>query len=374
MPLNNLNIAIVCDWLTSPGGAEKVIMALHEMFPDAPLYTSMYNPEVVKGFDNATIHTSYLQNFPFAKKHHQWFLPFFPHIFEKMDLSAYDIVISSSHSCAKGIITKPQTLHICYCHSPMRYAWDGSHKYIQEYSVNNLIKRLGSSYIHRLRIWDRLTADRVDYFIANSHLVQQRIQKYYRHDSTVIHPFVDIEKFHISNEKRGDFFLAAGRLTPYKRFDLIIEACNKLKLPLKIIGKGVAYKNLKAMAGDTIEFLGYVDDETLEKMFQTAKAFIFPQVEDFGITPLEAMASGCPVIAYKKGGATETVQEGKNGIFFEEQTPESLMDALKKFDKHHFNAEEIRKHCIEFNKDNFKKKMLGFIEEKWNNWQKEMIS
>ncbi len=374
MSLNNLNIAIVCDWLTSPGGAEKVIMALHEIFPNAPLYTSMYNPEVVKGFDNATIHTSYLQNFPLAKKHHQWFLPFFPHIFEKIDLSSYDIVISSSHSCAKGIITKPETLHICYCHSPMRYAWDGSHKYVKDYSMNNIIKRLGSSYIHRLRMWDRLTADRVDYFIANSHLVQQRIQKYYRRSSAVIHPFVDIEKYHLSDKKRENFFLAAGRLTPYKRFDLIIEACNKLHLPLKIVGQGVAMKELKAMAGETIEFLGYVDDDTLENLFQTAQALIFPQVEDFGITPLEAMASGCPIIAYKKGGSTETVIEGESGTFFNEQTAESLMKALEKFQGLNFDQHEVRRQSLEFDKEVFKKKILGFVEEKWNNWHKEMIS
>ena len=374
MSLKNLNIAIVCDWLTSPGGAEKVILALHEIFPHAPLYTSMYNPDVVKGFDNATIHTAYLQNFPLAKKHHQWFLPFFPHVFEKMDLSSYDIVISSSHSCAKGIITKPQTLHICYCHSPMRYAWDGSHKYVKDYSMNNIIKRLGTSYIHKLRMWDRLTADRVDYFIANSHLVQQRIQKYYRRPSTVIHPFVDTEKFHLSDEKRGDFFLAAGRLTPYKRFDLIIDACNKLKLPLKIVGQGIAMKELKAMAGETIEFLGYVDDQKLENLFQTTKALIFPQVEDFGITPLEAMACGCPVIAYKKGGATETVNEETSGVFFEEQTPESLMKAIEKFQIVEFNQHEIRRKSLEFSKEDFKKKTLTFIEEKWDNWQKEMIN
>jgi glycosyltransferase involved in cell wall biosynthesis len=240
--------------------------------------------------------------------------------------------------------------------------------------MNNIIKKLGSSYIHQLRMWDRLTADRVDYFVANSHLVQQRIQKYYRRPSTIIHPFVDIEKFHLSNEKKGDFFLAAGRLTPYKRFDLIIEACNRLKLPLKIVGQGVATKELKAMAGETIEFLGYVDDKTLENLFQTAQALIFPQIEDFGITPLEAMASGCPIIALKKGGSTETVVEGKSGIFFEEQTPESLIKAIEKFQKMSFDQHEIRRQSLEYDKENFKKKILGFVEEKWNNWQKEMIS
>ncbi|MCC7197476.1 glycosyltransferase [Candidatus Peregrinibacteria bacterium] len=372
MSLNNLNIAIVCDWLTSPGGAEKVIMALHEIFPQAPLYTSMYNPDTVKGFDNATIHTSYLQGIPLAKKHHQWFLPFFPHIFEKFDFSNYDIVISSSHSCAKGIITKPQTLHICYCHSPMRYAWDGSHKYVKDYSMNNIIKRLGTSYIHQLRMWDRLSADRVDYFIANSHLVQQRIQKYYRRPSTVIHPFVDTEKFSLSDKKRENFFLAAGRLTPYKRFDLIIEACNKLKVNLKIVGQGVAMKELKRIAGETIEFLGYVDDKTLENLFQEAQALIFPQIEDFGITPLEAMASGCPVIAYRNGGSIETVIEEKNGLFFEEQTVNSLMNAIEKFKEMTFDSHEIRRQSLEFDKANFKKKILGFVEEKWINWKKTM--
>lgn len=371
MSLKNLKIAIVCDWLTNFGGAERVILALHQLFPGAPIYTAIYNSEKMPGFENADIRTSYLQHFPFAKKKHQLYLPLYPHVFESFDLGEYDIVISSSHSCAKGIITKPQTLHICYCHSPMRYAWDGSHSYVQGYKMNNFLKRLGGHFLHKIRIWDRLSAERVDSFIANSHFVQKRIAKYYRKPSSVIHPFVDTKRFTIGTD-RESFYLAVGRLTSYKRFDLIVDAFNKLCLPLKIVGTGIAMEELKEKAKPNIQFSGNIPDSELSLLYRKAKALIFPQVEDFGITPLEAMASGCPVIAYDKGGALETVNDGKSGMFFHEQTDTAIMKAVREFEQKKFKPETIREQAEKFDISIFNKKILEFIEHKWQHWNQEM--
>lgn len=371
MSLKNIKLAIVCDWLTTMGGAEKVILALHRLFPQAPIYTSIYNPERVKGFEKAIVHTSYLQHLPFAKEKHQLYLGFMPHVFERFDLSAYDIVISSSHSCAKGIITKPQTLHVCYCHSPMRYAWENSHRYIQDYETNGFIKKIAPFFIHKMRMWDRLSSDRVDYFIANSKHIQNRIMKYYRRPSSVIYPFVETKNFHEDGE-RQNFYLAVGRLTPYKRFDLIIETFNHLKLPLKIVGRGVAYKKLRQLANDNIEFLGHVTESKLVELYGQTKALIFPQVEDFGITPLEAMASGCPVIAFKKGGALETIVENQTGIFFDEQNVASLKGAIQQFEKTKLKTATIRKQAERFDLSVFNEHILDFLEKKWEHWNAEM--
>lgn len=367
-----MNIAIVCDWLTNMGGAEKVILALHQMFPQAPIYTSVYNAERMEGFENARIYTSKLQKYPFAKKKHQIYLPWMPKVFEEFDLSAYDLVISSSHSCAKGIITKPKTLHICYCHTPMRYAWENSHKFIQEYHANKLMKFMAPILMHKIRLWDRLSAERVDEFIANSKYVAKRIEKYYRKPARVIYPFVDAKKFQISASKKN-YFLAFGRLTSYKKFDLIVEVFNALGLPLKIVGTGVAYDSLKRMSGPNIEFLGHVTDSELENLFAHAQALIFPQIEDFGIIPLEAMAAGCPVIAYAGGGALETVIDKKTGLFFKEQNAASLKGAVEKFQTLQFNSKEIREHALTFDRKVFQEKMLQFIEEKWEKWSLEMV-
>lgn len=367
--LRNAKIAIVCDWLTTAGGAEKVILSLHKLFPHAPIYTSIYNPRKVKGFEDATIHTSYLQHLPFAKTKHQIYLSLMPRIFENFNLNEYDIVISSSHSCAKGIITKPQTLHICYCHSPMRYAWEDSINYIRNYDMNPIAKKLAPWIMHKIRLWDRLSADRVDYYVTNSHHIQQRIQKYYRRPSTVIYPFIDETNFSTSAERK-DFYLAVGRLTPYKKFDLVVDTFNQTGLPLKIVGTGVSEKKLRAMAKENIQFLGFVSDEELQQLYSTAKALIFPQLEDFGIIPLEAMAAGCPVIAYGEGGATETVVDGKTGLFFKEQTVESLKHALKKRSTIKFRHADIKEHAKNFTEDRFHKEMIQFIEKKWKDWGK----
>jgi glycosyltransferase involved in cell wall biosynthesis len=372
MSLSNPRLAIVCDWLTNFGGAEKVILALHRLFPHAPIYTSIYNPARMPGFENADIRPSYLQHFPFAKTAHQMFLPFLPGAFEKMDLNDFDIVISSSHSCAKGIVTKPETLHICYCHTPMRYAWDGGRDYIDQYEINALIKKLARFYIHKIRLWDRLSADRVDYFIANSDHVRQRIHKYYRRPASVIHPFVDVKSYTLGTQ-REKFFLAVGRLTPYKKFDLIIKTFNELGLPLKIAGTGVAESKLRQMAKNNIEFLGFVSDEELRDLYAKARGLVFPQIEDFGIIPLEAMASGCPVIALKKGGALETVVDGKTGIFFNTQSVESLRHAVYKFFDMNFKYHLIRKHAENFDIPVFNGKILELVEDKWHHHREQLL-
>ncbi len=371
MSLQNRKIAIVCDWLTTQGGAEKVILSLHRLFPDAPIFTSIYNPDKVKGFENATIYTSGIQHLPFAKKKHQLYLQLMPRAFEKFNLNEFDIVISSSHSCAKGVITKPQTLHVSYCHSPMRYAWENSINYVKQYKINPLVKAAAPWLLHKIRLWDRLSADRVDYFIANSHYIQRRIHKYYRRPSTVIHPFIDTKQF-TSGGPREDFYLAVGRLTPYKKFDLLVETFNQTGLPLKIVGTGISENDLRQQAKSNIQFLGFVPDEELQKLYSTAKALVFPQLEDFGIIPLEAMASGCPVIAYADGGALETVIDGKTGVYFHEQTPEALKKAIRKRATIDFDHQKIEDHAKTFSEEQFQKEITKFIEKKWKDWQKQM--
>lgn len=369
MKLQSAKVALVFDWMTNAGGAEKVNLCLHRMFPKAPIFTSIYNKESLKGFENADIRTSFIQKLPFAKQKHQWFLHLMPYAYESFDLSSYDIVISSSHSCAKGVVTKPETLHVCYCHSPMRYAWDDWQTYIKEYKTNNIVKRFARRKMHKMRIWDRLAADRVDYFIANSKITQKRIEKYYRRPSTVIHPGVDTKKFSISKQTKG-YFLAVGRLIPYKKFDMIIEAFNELGLQLKIVGTGIMKEKLQKMARPNIEFLGFVNETELSRLYSECEALIFPQVEDFGIIALEAMSSGRPVIAYKKGGSEEMVVDGKTGIFFEEQDSMHLKLAVEKFikDKEKFNSEEIKKYVEEFDEENFERKFSKYLQGKWESF------
>lgn len=369
--LQDLRIAIVADWLTNIGGAEKVIYEIHKIFPKAPIFTSIFNSKKAKLFKDADIRTSFMQKLPGAKDHHQWYLPLYPYAFEQFDFSDYDIVISSSHSAAKGIITKPQTLHISYCHSPMRYAWDNCHSYIREYSSKFFFKRLIPKFIHKIRIWDRVAADRVDAYIANSKHVKKRIKKYYKADSKVIYPMVDTSNFK-PRTKKTDHYIAIGRLIPYKKFDLIVEAFNDLGLSLKIVGTGVSEKDLRAKAKSNIEFTGHIPELELKPLLSSAKALIFPQVEDFGIVPLEAMASGTPVIAYNKGGAKETILEGKTGILFNEQNIYSLKAAITQFEKKKWNSKTIREQAKKFDTKIFHKELKSYIAQTWEKWQKNM--
>lgn len=366
-------IAIVCDWLTSWGGAERVIFALHQLFPTAPIYTSVYDASNFPLLAQADVRPSFLQHYPGAKRHHPWYLSQMPKAFESFDLRDYDIVISSSHSCAKGIVTKPETFHLSYCHSPPRYLWDDSHRYLQDYPWPNWLKRLViPQALHRLRIWDRAAADRVDRYVANSHYISSRIEKYYRRDSEVIHPPVDMGAF--QEVQKEDYFLAVGRIIPYKRFDLIVETFNQLKWPLKIVGVGNQYKALKQKAAKNIEFLGMISEEDLRERYAHAQGLIFPQVEDFGITAVEAMAYGCPVIAYRAGGALETVKEGVSGLFFDDQTVESLKEGLERFKSTRFDMRAVRAHAETFETKVFDERFTAFLMRSWAEWKKGLES
>ncbi len=373
MSLAKAKIALVFDWMTNPGGAEQVNLFLHRMFPDAPIFTSIFNPDNLPGFEKAAITTSFIQNLPFAKTRHQLYIGLMPYAYELFDLSSFDIVISISHSCAKGVITKPETIHLCYCHTPMRYAWDNWHSYIREYRMNPILKNFGKKRIHKLRIWDRVSAERVDYYIANSTTTKRRIEKYYNKPASVIHPSIDVSKYKIAKDTKG-YYLAAGRLIPYKKFDLIVETFNTLGLPLKIVGRGPMENELIRKANGNIEFLGYVPAKELRQLYSECEAFIFPQLEDFGLTAIEAMASGRPVIAYNQGGSTDSVIDGQTGIFFDKQTPLHLKAAIEQYQKskHKFDPKFIREHAKQFDNAEFEKKLMRYISDKWEKWQSSL--
>ena len=356
-----MKVALVHDYLIQYGGAEKTLEALCEIFPNAPIYTLLYNPKLVsERFPNRKIHSSFLQKIPFIRKHHRSFLTLMPFAIEQFDFSKYDLVISDSASFAKGIITNPSTKHICYCHTPTRYLWDDCHRYLSDFRLPILVKKMAPYFLSRLRVWDYYAADRPDFFIASSEFIKRRIQKYYRKDSVVAYPPVSIDEFYISNGAK-DYFLMVGRLLPYKKFDFAIKVFSESGLPLKIIGEGPEKKRLKKLAGKNIEFLGFLGDESLKKYYAECKALIFPQEEDFGIVPLEAMASGRPIIAYKAGGALETVIEGKTGIFFDRQEKQSLLGAIASFEKIDWNSLEIREHAKRFDKEVFKREIANII-------------
>jgi len=371
----DLKIAIVADWLTSRGGAEKVVITLADLFPNADIFTSVFDDKLFPELAGRTIFTSFLQKMFLGKKHQLW-----PHLrpraFEQLDLDNYDIVISSASAEAKGVITKPETLHVCYCHTPTRYYWSHYHYYVNnpEYGVfNPLIKFLMPKIIHKLRLWDRLAADRVDVFIANSKTTSLRIQKYYEAKSNVIYPPVEANKFGISREL-DDYYLIVGRQTGYKRTDIAIEAFNHLGLPLKIIGAGPALRKWMLKARKNIEFLGRVSDKDVQRYMSCCQALIFPQEEDAGIVPLEVMASGRPVIAYRAGGATETVKDGITGVFFDRQTPQSLIKAVKKFRNINWKSHIIREHALKFDASVFRNKIKSFIRTNFNKYTETLNS
>ncbi|OGI26639.1 MAG: glycosyl transferase [Candidatus Moranbacteria bacterium RIFOXYB1_FULL_43_19] len=357
-----MKIALVHDYLVQYGGAERVLECFTEIWPYAPIYTLIYDEEKTHGiFKGKRIYTSFLQKFPYARANHRVFPPLMPPAIEQFDFSKYDIVLSDSSSYAKGAITNPQTLHICYCHTPMRYAWDDCQKYIEEFGFPRFVKKMVPFFMNYIRIWDRVSADRPDEYIANSKFVAGRIKKYYKKDSHVINPPVDVKKFYIS-EKTGNYFLMVGRLMTYKRFDIVIEAFNRLGWPLKIIGRGPDFKRLQKMAKENIVFMGRLSDEELAKTYSEAKAFIFPQEEDFGIVAIEAMAAGKPIVAFHGGDIVEHVADKKEGIFFEEQTADSLIGALKKFEPEKFDARRIREKALPFDREIFKSRIKQYIE------------
>jgi glycosyltransferase involved in cell wall biosynthesis len=370
-----MKIALVHDYLVQYGGAERVLECFTEIYPEAHIYTIMHDKDSMHGvFENKKIHTSFLQKFPLARKRHRIFPLLMPSAIEQFDFSKYDVVLSDSSSYAKGIITSSKTLHICYMHTPMRYAWDDCQKYTDDFGLPTFIKKLVPFFMNYIRVWDWVSVHRVDKFIANSNFVAKRIAKYYKKESTVINPPVNIESFYVEEDeaKRGNYFLMVGRLITYKRHDIAIRAFNELGLPLKIIGRGPELKKLKKMANDNIEFLGRVADEDLPKYYANCKAFIFPQEEDFGIVAIEAMAAGRPLIAYRGGDVVEHMQEGKTGVFIENQTVGDIIAAVKKFESMSFDGSYIRGESLKFNKDIFKKKIKEYVSSalsQWNNLQ-----
>lgn len=361
---DNIKVALVHEWLVGHGGGERVLKCLHEMYPEAPIYTLVYDkdkaPEWVGKCD---VHTTYIQKWPGGKNHHKLLLSFMPKAWEALDLSEFDLVISSCASCCKGVITRPDALHVCYCHSPIRYVWDLYYDYLANAGA---IKRVVMpQLIHRVRMWDYLAAQRVDAFVANSAFVRKRIRKYYRRDAEVIHPGTDINPYPIVEEPE-DYYLVVSRFVRYKRIDIAVEACNILGRRLVVIGSGgEEEERLRSLAGPTVEFAGRVSDEEMQHYYSNAKAFLFPGIEDYGITPVEAMSAGVPVLAYGRGGVLETVVDGETGMYFHDQSPESLVACIERFEREgvSLTRRQIREYSLGFSNDVFKEKMSRFIAE-----------
>lgn len=359
-----MRVAVVHDYFANLGGSDTVARALYDLFPYADLYTLLVyarnrDAEVLRGLK---LHTSFLQRLPFANRTHQLFLPLMPLAVETFDLRGYDLILSSSHTVAHGIIPPPNARHICYCHTPMRYAWDMEQQYLAELPA--LTRLLMRAVMHRLRTWDVTAAARVDDFIANSNFVARRIQKYYRRAATVIPPPVDTNFYALQNQARQEYYLVAGRLTGYKRIDLAIEAFRTLDRKLVVIGEGPERKRLERRASANVTFLGASSREILREQFAQCRALIFPGLEDFGIVPLEAQATGCPVIAYGAGGVLDTVRDGETGVLFGEQSVDALRAAVIKFETMSFDAHRLRAQAEGFSRQQFDARINRFIQAK----------
>jgi glycosyltransferase involved in cell wall biosynthesis len=384
-----MKTAIVADWLVTYGGAEHVLAELRTFYPDAPFFTTVAKPSSLGPLKDADIRTTYLQRVHNLIKNHQVLLPFLPRAIESIDLTGYDLIISSSHAVGKGIIPPSSSFHVCYCHTPVRYAWEMEDEYLRDFRVPNRLKKTIKKQLSKLRRWDLTTAQRVDMFIANSTTTQERIKRIYGRESIVIPPpvegkffgatFIKDSGYKIQDTSVADvlnlescippYYLAVGRMVPYKRFDLLIEVANKLKLPLKIAGRGQDEERLRALAGPTVEFLGFVKDEELPGLYANAKALLFPQYEDAGIVPLEAQATGTPVIAYGVGGALDSIVEHKTGVFFKEQTVESVTAAITEFETMTFDRKAIRAHAQKFTQEEFRKKFTAAVEENYEKFK-----
>jgi glycosyltransferase involved in cell wall biosynthesis len=373
-------IAIVHEWFTTLAGSESVVEVLCSLYPSADVF-ALYADPVVAGktpyLQGRKLQTSFIQNLPFAARSFRSYLPLMPLAIEQFDLSSYDIVISSNHAVAKGVLTGPDQLHISYVHSPMRYAWDLQHQYLRESGLDRGLKGWITKWmLHKIRLWDTRTAHGVDHFIANSMFIGRRIKKAYGRPSDVIYPPVDVGTFALCENKQ-DFYLAASRLVPYKKMDMIVEAFAAMpEKRLVVIGDGPEMPKLKAKATPNVELLGYQPTAQLKRMMQDAKAFVFAAEEDFGITPVEAQACGTPVIAFGKGGATETVVDqdpAPTGLFFDTQTVAALCDAVERFEASggRFLPANCRANAERFSTDRFRTELSIFINEKWLEFQSE---
>lgn len=356
-----MRVALVHYWLTNMRGGERVLKAFADMFPQADIFTHVVDPaRISEGLKAHRIETSFISKMPFAVKHYQKYLPFMPRALEELDLSAYDLVISSESGPAKGVIPRPDAFHMCYCHSPMRYIWDLFGEYRS--SAGFLARQVFPGIAHRLRTWDVTSAARVDQFVANSSFVAKRIEKYYRREAEVIFPPVATEAFSSAPvQEPGDYYLAAGEFVGYKRFDLVIDAFTRTGRKLVVVGDGEERKSLEKRAGSNVEFVGRVDFATLKHHFATARALVFPGEEDFGMVPVEVMASGRPVIAYGRGGALDTVRHGETGWLFSEQSVDGLIEAVDAFEKQDFDPQRLRAHAEQFGTGPFRDKVRNLL-------------
>ena len=366
-----MKTAFVHDWLVSLGGAERCLEAMYELYP-SPIYTLVADQQRFGDiFPSAEITTSFLQKIPFAKKLYRNFLPLFPRAVESFDLSPYDVVISSSHAVAKGAMTHAEQLHICYCYSPMRYAWDLYFQYLQPLKG---IKRIAAiNALSKLRAWDQYSSVRVDQYVAISHFIARRIKKIYGRESKVIYPPVDTRRF-FHSDRKDNYFIALSRFVPYKRMDLIAEAFSHLPdQKLIMIGEGPERKRIQAKASKNVEFLGELSDSEVAELLSKARAFIFAAEEDFGIAPVEAQAAGIPVIAYGKGAVLETVRDGETGLFFREQNSHSLTQAILRFQKmeDQFDPREIQNHAARFSRERFLDEMKQVVDYTWRDFNEE---
>ncbi len=371
-----MKVAIVHDYLNQYGGAERLLEALCELYPQAPIYTSIYSPPLVgHRFDNRRVIPSFMQKLPGVMKHHQAFLPLYPYAFESFDLSGYDLVISSSSAWAKAAITGPETLHISYCHTPMRFVWQFE-DYARRERLGRAARAVLPFFLSYVRLWDVQSAQRPDFYVANSQTVVARIAKYWRRDAVVINPPVEVSSIPYRTHDREDFYLWVGRIIPYKRADVAVQAFRELDLPLKVVGSGRDLAAVQEMAGPKTEFLGHLPDAQVRDLMSRCRAFIQVGAEDFGITPVEAMAGGAPVIAIRQCGPAEVVRENETGLFFEEQTPQALTEAVRRFEEifHIFDSAAIRREAETYDRTLFLQRFQHYVEQRWEEHREKLQS
>ena len=378
--MQDLNVGIVADWFITYAGSEKVVAEFIKIFPESELYSivNFLSAENKKYFQNKEITTTFIQNLPKSKKKYQSYLPFMPLAIEQLDVSKHDVILSSSHAVAKGVLTGPDQLHISYVHSPIRYAWDLQHQYLREANLDKGLKGLLAKWIlHKIRMWDCRTANGVDHFIANSHFISRRIKKVYGRHADVIYPPVDVERFALK-ESKSNYYFTASRLVPYKRMDLIVEAFSHMPdKKLVVIGDGPEMSKVKAKATSNIEILGYQSNDIMQEHMRNAKAFVFAAEEDFGITPVEAQSCGTPVIAYGKGGSLETVRPyGVNkptGILFDQQNVQSIIDGVIKFEslQDKISPLNCREHALKFSTERFNNEISEYVCQKYNDFKND---
>ncbi len=370
-----MKTAIVHEWLVTYAGSERVVEQMLRLYPEADLFSLVeFLPEELKFFiQHKSVTTSFLQKLPFANPRFRNYLPLMPLAIEQFDLSDYDLILSSNHAVAKGVTTRADQLHICYMHTPIRYAWDLQQQYLQGAKLTRGLKAgLTQLVLHYLRLWDVASANRVDHFIANSWFVAQRIRKTYRRPARVIYPPVAVEQF-VPQRQREEFYFVLSRFVPYKRVGLIVEAFNQLQLPLVVVGNGAERKFLQSLARPNVTILGHQSEAVIVDLMQRCKAFVYAAAEDFGITLVEAQAAGAPVIAYGKGGAAETVIPGKTGLLFPEQTVASLIDAVKAFETGQiaFDPDQLRQNAEKFRPERFRQELSAYIDQKWTEFQRK---